>query len=267
MNKKLYLLKTEDIQTKEDMEERLSEINYCEFCNSGSFELSLLQFQLKKDAGIALLEVRANNQVDIKDKMLEMVNCEFCHSDITFSLENTNLKGDTNMDTKFIGTFELTDKNVIISDPCYEKGVWCQGKLDNVKTGTWNAVVKEEDSRIAQLIAYHSDISDIDSLNRKWKRQSFSICVDSGQAGFFQEDKFRNGATSLDLPDYFNNDEEAENEERWYGVCCNITLSRQMAGVLEGGVVATSGYGDGCYTLYTVVDKNKEVIAMKIIFI
>lgn len=56
------------------------------------------------------------------------------------------------MDEKFIGTFELTNGSVIISDPCYKKGTWCQGKLENVKTGTWNTVVIEEDDE--GLICY-----------------------------------------------------------------------------------------------------------------
>lgn len=82
MNKKLCLLTAEGVQTKEDMEERLLEINCCEFCNNDSFELRMLHFQLEENTGIVLLEVRANDGVDIQDKMWEMVNCEFCHSDI-----------------------------------------------------------------------------------------------------------------------------------------------------------------------------------------
>ena len=36
--------------------------------------------------------------------------------------------------------------------------------------------------------------------------------------------------------------------------------------MIEGGVVSSSGHGDGCYTLYTV-EEDGEVIAMKIVFI
>jgi len=171
----------------------------------------------------------------------------------------------------FIGTFELTNGSVMVSDPCYSKGTWCQGKLENVKPGTWNAMtLKDNEGYIAQLIAYHSDIKDFSEYEgkKRWKKQPFDIGVDSGQAGFFQEDKFRNDKTSLNLLNYFNNDEEVEKEEgaRWYGVCCNLTLSPQMAGVLEGGVVSSSGYGDGGYTLYTL-EENKQVVAMKIKFL
>lgn len=172
------------------------------------------------------------------------------------------------MDEKFIGTFELTNESVIISDPCYKKGTWCQGKLEKVKTGTWNTVVIEEDDEglIAELIVYHDKIDKISDLDGKWDEQPFNIGVDSGQAGFFQEDKYRNDSTSLDLPVYFMDEEEKEEGERWYGVCCNITLSKMQAGVLEGGAVSSTGYGDGGYALYTV-EQDNEIVAMKIIFI
>jgi hypothetical protein len=170
--------------------------------------------------------------------------------------------GDFVMDKKFIGTFELTDKNVIISDPCYDVGTWCQGELNNVKTGVWNAYIKEsEDGSIAELIVCYIGVNDISKLDNKWNLESFTIGVDSGQAGFFQKDKYRNNSTSLDMPSYF-----PEKDDRWYGVCCNITLSRQGAGVLEGGVVSSSGYGDGCYDMYTIEEEG-EVVAMKIVFI
>ena len=166
----------------------------------------------------------------------------------------------------FLGEFELTEKSVIVSDPCYKIRTWCQGKLDNVKTGDWNAmIVKNDDERIAELVVYHSCLEDLKLLEGKWEEQPFDIGVDSGQAGFFQESVYRNNNTSLDYPDYFRGEPEYEGS-RWYGVCCDVTLSSVGAGVIEGGVVSSSGYGDGCYTLYTV-EEDGEVIAMKIVFI
>lgn len=171
----------------------------------------------------------------------------------------------------FLGNFDLTEKTVIVSDPCYKLGTWCQGKLDNVKPGTWEAVVMEDESYgifgiITELIAYHKDaVGDISYLEGKWEEQPFSIGVDSGQAGFFQKSVYQNNNTSLDYPDYFRGEPEYEGS-RWYGVCCDVTLSSVGAGVIEGGVVSSSGHGDGCYTLYTV-EEDGEVIAMKIVFI
>lgn len=172
------------------------------------------------------------------------------------------------MSEKFIGTFQLTSGEVMVSDPCYKRDTWCQTKLAHVKTGEWNAYVREEsgDGRIAELIACHS-AEDLFCMENKWEKQPFVIGVDSGQAGFFDERNYRNDATSLDMHDYFGHEEGDRREgDRWYGVCCNLTLSRLGAGVLEGGVVSSTGYGDGGYALYTV-EEDGEVVAMKIVFI
>jgi hypothetical protein len=168
---------------------------------------------------------------------------------------------------RFVGSFKLNEKSVIISDPCYKKGSWYQGRLDNVKPGIWKAAIKRDvvDGMITELIAYHSDaVDDVSRLDGRWKKKPFPIGVDSGQAGFFQESVYRNDNTSRHLPDYFEDDPHFLEGDRWYGVCCGITILNG-AGVLENGVVSASGIGDGVYTLYTV-EKDGEVIAMKLIF-
>ena len=169
------------------------------------------------------------------------------------------------MREKSLGKFVLKDATVVVSDPCYKKGTWCQAVLDNVKVGTWKALVKEKDKIIVELVAYHNDVKNTSYLDEKWEEQPFYIGVDSGQAGFFQESVYRNDNTSLDIPDYFGDEEKSYEGGRWYGACCSVT-SRNNAGVIEGGVVSTSGYGDGCYTLYTV-EKDDEIVAMKIVFV
>ena len=39
------------------------------------------------------------------------------------------------------------------------------------------------------------------------------------------------------------------------------------AGVLEYGVVSSSGYGDGSYTAYVARNDNNQVIAVRIVFL
>ena len=38
-----------------------------------------------------------------------------------------------------LGEFELTGPNLRVSDPCYERNVWCCGVLSNCVVGTWEA--------------------------------------------------------------------------------------------------------------------------------
>lgn len=71
------------------------------------------------------------------------------------------------------------------------------------------------------------------SPKSEWRIADFEVGVDSGQAGFYDNDNFinRNGG----------------DDEKWYDKMCNITLSKEQAGVFTDGVVASSGYGDGGY--------------------
>ncbi len=43
-----------------------------------------------------------------------------------------------------LGSFEVVSGQLIISDPCYKRGIWCAGTLENVRNGEWNAKVAYE---------------------------------------------------------------------------------------------------------------------------
>lgn len=36
-----------------------------------------------------------------------------------------------------LGEFEMTSPVMRVSDPCYERDVWCCGTVDHCKLGTW----------------------------------------------------------------------------------------------------------------------------------
>lgn len=156
-------------------------------------------------------------------------------------------------DLKRLGSFTITGQ-MRVSDPCYRPEVWCSGVL-NTEPGVWEAAVTvlgNEDTggwgrRIAVLAAKHkgcsvplttgtiNETSDYLKFSPKseWRIADFEVGVDSGQAGFYDNDNFinRNGG----------------DDEKWYDKMCNITLSKEQAGVFTDGVVASSGYGDGGY--------------------
>lgn len=173
------------------------------------------------------------------------------------------------MNGKFIGEFELKERNVIISDPCYELGALGQEELSNVKQGTWKVFIKTKivsgKEKVAELIAINDEIEEpLDDLKRKW-RKMFTIDVDSGQAGFFQKNIYRKDNSSLNLP-VSPDIKIVADGDRWYSVCCNITLSEQKAGILEGGAVSSSGFGDGGYPFYAIKRKG-QVVGMRLVFI
>lgn len=163
-----------------------------------------------------------------------------------------------------LGMFEVTSGKVIVSDPCYELnlGDRCQGVLENVKTGLWKAHVEKGHDMgwgicCEELVAKHSDIDSVRDMNII--PASFTVCVDSGQAGIFDASVYRNDETvqksSSFIPD-----------EPWYSSCCDQTLSDQQAGIINGGVVSSSGYGDGSYEAWYAMDTNGEIVAIGINF-
>lgn len=149
-------------------------------------------------------------------------------------------------------------KKVRVSDPCYGTSVWCAGTIDNVKEGLYNVEVEYSDegdwgTRVKSLAVMHSEYKDVVCFTEV---ADFEVGVDSGQAGFYDEDYYQQYHT------------EADCNDDWYDEICNLTLSRKQYGIKdEKCVVSSSGYGDGGYTCYIARNDNNEVIALMIEFI
>lgn len=161
-------------------------------------------------------------------------------------------------DTIFpLGRFEIKGK-LRVTDPCYKADIWCAGALDAV-SGTWEAGIIYVNNAVAVLAARHESsplAMEAKTINfgaeaRKeqgsadWAVPAFRVCVDSGQAGLFDDASYsvRNGRM----------------DEDWYEKVCNITLSDTAGGVLEDGAVSRAGYGDGGYAC--VYHKNEAELA------
>ena len=160
-------------------------------------------------------------------------------------------------------TINLTD-TVVVSDPCYTIPTWCQIKLSGVlpgeyipmahktsKTGGWG-------TRIAVLQVVHQDYIN-DPLS--WRGCPGEVGVDSGQAGIFSLDSYRNDvlAESITIPNSkFQISRDGEGDV-WYEKMCNFTLSDQQWGQYDNGVVSCSGIGDGGYRCLIAKHKGKIV--------
>ena len=167
-----------------------------------------------------------------------------------------------------IGTFEVTSGALRITDPCYDLDTWCAGTLTQAMNGSWNAYVLISDEgdwgkRVAVLVATHKSVGDdfpdiinhygYRDLSGKWNRTDIDVGVDSGQAGIFDLEKFPG--------------KDDEEKQEWYQECCNVTLSRvHHAGTIEGGVVSSSGIGDGSYRCYTLLNEASEVVGVLLDF-
>ena len=143
--------------------------------------------------------------------------------------------------------------SVDITDPCYNKDVWC--RMDNVR-------IKE--GKYTCMVWYHTDKGKYDGKpyshkmvgilgiyldgkipNQKSMKEIGSIGVDADLAGFFHN-----------KPDY--------DDEAWSAFCDRVRHGD--AWITEDGFYSSSGYGDGCYGVYAQ-KQNDEIVALEIRFI
>jgi hypothetical protein len=145
-------------------------------------------------------------------------------------------------------------KKVRVSDPCYGTGVWCSGVVDNVKEGTYIVDVHMSDEgmwgeRVKSLTVIHSEFDGHTTI----EKANFTVGVDSGQAGIYDEDYYNQYHTGDDC------------DRDWYREVCDLT---NPFGTKDGKcVVSSSGFGDGGYDCYLLRDKNNEVVGFQIVFI
>lgn len=208
-----------------------------------SDKLSEIQHQISKLYSDCDITHRGNVIFAIKRRLEDMER----YNIVSFFVGKGN-------EPQSIGTINFGN-SVYVTDPCYEPGIWCSGKLDNIKEGVWNCFRKvgytDWGYRIAELIIRHEDYpeGEIEKL-----MEGVDVGVDSGQAGFF------------DAP-YYEDNKSEEKDDDWYDRVSDLTLGEHSCGTIDmKGVVASSGFGDGGYPLY-VHEVDGEVVAMRIEFI
>lgn len=171
---------------------------------------------------------------------------------------------------EYIGRFSLGNK-VMVSDPCYGTNTWCQGVLENVRKGFWDAYIKASDegnwgNRVAELVAINLDYNDeyeglkSEDIN---ELQEFEVGVDSGTAGIFDHEYYCKCHTDKGA------------DEEWYDhkiinqffPTHNQSDWQNSVFTEFNGVVSSSGYGDGGYDCYVTRNTEGEIIGIKIVYI
>lgn len=95
------------------------------------------------------------------------------------------------------------DQEVMITDPCYDEDTWCNGKLTNIRPGTWHTKANYRNiefwgDRCVSVIAWHETIDE----PTEWELTDIDVGVDSGQAGIIDLAHFRQMKSTQ--------------EEKWY---------------------------------------------------
>lgn len=119
--------------------------------------------------------------------------------------------------------------------------------------------------RVAYIRVTHEDFkADLESdFDQNFEVSTIDVGVDSGQAGFFDLEKYNK---ALENKDNQKPGEEDPIFEAFYKGCCDLTLGENSFGAIEFGTVSSSGYGDGGYTLlFRKVDD--QIVDAYIVFI
>lgn len=159
---------------------------------------------------------------------------------------------------------------VVVSDPCYELGTWCMGVIDNVLPGNYSIDIQlNEEGRCSNLFVLHECFN---PMTVNWERnEEITIGVDSGQAGIFSFESYRNNEhaeKNIPTPGQFDDWDNNSEGELWYNKMCYMTCQDDIpGGSYDEGVVAQSGYGDGSYDLYIAENEDNQIVAIEIVFL
>lgn len=133
-----------------------------------------------------------------------------------------------------------------VTDPCYDKDVWCRMSVP-VKKGLYSCItweskdsINESVTRVRIIGIYKDGIIP----NEKQMKRIGEIGVDAGLAGFF-----------MNKPDY--------SQEEWSDFCKSIETGK--AWNRKVGFFSVSGDGDGGYPVYAY-KKDGEIVALEIRF-
>ena len=203
------------------------------------------------------------------------------------------------------GNIILGDR-VMVSDPCYGLGTWCQGVLENVLPGKYVCKVAFTDegdwgTRVADIRVEHVDykVMEFDHM------EDFEVGVDSGQAGIYDYEYYAKY--------HADSSEKNHVDDEWYDKVGNLTYTTEVnpnyerfiwkpttgmsteellieferynkyqndwnksnlyfhkldANTIDDlGFVSSSGYGDGGYTCWTSHNDDGKVIGILVEFI
>lgn len=143
-----------------------------------------------------------------------------------------------------IGTIDLTEGMVDVTDPCYDKDNDYR-TTKKVKPGKYLVLLEKDGNGVNQSLSIlHEDHCLEEDLIDAG--ECAEIAVDSGLAGFFPN-----------KPDY--------TDEQWNDLC-NTVFSRGNFASYKDGVVCSSGYGDGLYTVSESCNYDDEVAKLTIWF-
>ena len=155
-----------------------------------------------------------------------------------------------------IGTHYFDERPVSVTDPCYDRDVWCAihglaFKPGNYQCVAWKGSERYKDSEGKMHTDTRVFICGVYLCGFDVRQEAAEctrvgqIGVDAGLAGFFQ-----------DKPDY--------DDDAWDEFCRRIHGKEYL--ITDEGFATSSGYGDGCYDVFAYYNDDGEIIGAEIRF-
>ncbi len=152
-----------------------------------------------------------------------------------------------------IGVYDFRGQ-VDITDPCYNRSVWCRINNLKIANGKYLCAIRERDEgewgiRVSTIGIYSLEFPVPDPNQMKCIG---NIGVDAGLAGFFHHKK------------NFNEDEWTQFCNKLYP----IAKPHDRAWIDYGGFFSSSGFGDGSYDVYAYYGtEDNQITALEIRFL
>lgn len=154
-------------------------------------------------------------------------------------------------ETHFIGKKNFGSE-VDVTDPCYNRDVWCRLNNVKIKPGVYDCLTHTVDEgkfgiRTARIEIRKEDAAPELFSSDKFHQMIGEIGVDAGLAGFFNN-----------KPDY--------TDEQWVSEYVDHCGDDRHGRINKDGFYSVSGYGDGEYDVYAVKDSG-DIVGLYIVFI
>ena len=159
---------------------------------------------------------------------------------------------------------------VDVTDPCYDKDVWCRATLQDIVPGKYKceAIIADEGKwgkRVSKARIVLDDGSDLAKIAKKRAERArqyehvANIGVDAGLAGFF-----------ANKPDFDDDQWDELCEWMFEGDISEKNYYIKRFDNNTDGFWTSSGYGDGSYDVFAIyenVDNSPKVVALEIRFL
>ena len=156
-----------------------------------------------------------------------------------------------------VGFINVTeDDYVVVADPCYDFNTrWID--VVEVKRGMYDCYVEEKNygewgTRITRL-AILKDSFGVEKLNEVGEIAT-DVAVDSGTMGIYAYN-------------FFEKTHEPELDENWYNTFVCGRWDKYRISKDNCGIISSSGFGDGMYSVYYYRDEYDDIIGIEVVFI